>query len=282
MLKIRNLHPSFGAEINGFEWQPKTPADQIDTLLARFESDSVLVLRNMSMTDDEQVKLSKHFGSLEKTKTGTLGTGSDLVILTNLDANGQVVSESHKQWLEGLGNQLWHTDSSFKPVPALASLLSARQIPQQGGQTQFVSTRLAYQTLPPQLEQAIEGKVGVHDYAHSRSKISDTLMTDAERAELPPVRHPLVREHPQTGERGIYIGSHLAAIEGLAPAESQALIEQLMAHATRDEMIYTHTWRAGDLVIWDNRFTLHRGRPYPSAQPRMMVRTTVAGTQPLQ
>lgn len=282
MLSIKKLHPFFGAELTGFDCRPSSSPDATKALLKQFERDSVLVLRDMTMSDAEQITLSEHFGPLERTKTGTLGTGSQLVILTNLDANGRVVSETHKQWLEGLGNQLWHTDSSFKPVPALASLLSARQIPQQGGQTQFVSTRHAYQTLPAPLMRAIENRVGVHDYAHSRSSISDTLMTDAERAELPPVRHPLVREHPQTGERGVYIGSHLAAIEGLAPAESRALIDDLMGHATQDEMIYTHTWRPGDLVIWDNRFALHRGRPYPSEQPRTMIRTTVAGVLPVR
>jgi len=282
MFKIRKLHRDFGVELTGFEWRGDLPSDAVEVLLKHFEQDTILVLRDIAMSDAEQIRLSEHFGPLEKTKTGTLGTGSQLVILTNLDTNGQVVSETHKQWLEGLGNQLWHTDSSFKPVPALASLLSARQIPQQGGQTQFVSTRRAFQTLPAHLMRAIEGKVGVHDYAHSRSLISDTLMTDAERAELPPVRHPLVRRHPQTGERGIYIGSHLAAIEGLEIAESQALIDDLLAHATQTEMIYTHRWRPGDLVIWDNRFALHRGRPYPSEQPRTMVRTTVAGALPVQ
>ena len=263
MLTIKPLHPVFGAEVSGFEWRPKSHAEQINELLKRFERDSVLVLRGMDLTDAEQIKLSKHFGPLEKTKTGTLGTGSELVILTNLDANGQLVPESHKQWLEGLGNQLWHTDSSFKPVPALASLLSARQIPAQGGQTQFVSTRHAYKTLPTDLREAVEEKIGTHDYAYSRSLISDTLMTEAERIELPPVKHPLVRRHPITGERGIYIGSHLASIEGMPADQSRALIDELQAHATRDEAIYTHHWRTGDLVIWDNRFVLHRGETLP-------------------
>ncbi|MFK7963299.1 MAG: TauD/TfdA dioxygenase family protein [Burkholderiaceae bacterium] len=282
MLSIKPLHPVFGAEVTAFVWRPESPVEQISELLALFESHSVLVLRGMTLTDAEQIQLSKHFGPLEKTKTGTLGTGSELVILTNLDANGQLVPETHKQWLEGLGNQLWHTDSSFKPVPALASLLSARQIPAQGGQTQFASTRYAYETLPPGLRNAVKEKVGTHDYAYSRSLISDTLMTEAERIELPPVKHPLVRKHPVTGKRGIYVGSHLASIEDMPLDQSRALIDELQAHATRDEAIYTHHWRTGDLVIWDNRFVLHRGRPYPSEQARTMVRTTVAGALPVE
>lgn len=277
MLTTKPLHAHFGAEIQLFDFDRLAESGYFDQLQRLFESDSVLVMRALHIDDDQQVALSVKFGPLETTKTGTIGTGSKLVILTNLDDTGEVVEPTHHQWLEGLGNQLWHSDSSFKKVPALASLLGARIIPTEGGETQFVSTRVAYSTLPDKLRRQIDGRIGIHDYAYSRHLIDPNLMTDAEKAELPPVRQPLVRVHPETGEKGLYVGSHLAGIVDMQQEQARLLIDDLTAHATQPHFIYTHRWRSGDLVIWDNRFVMHRGRPYPSHQRRTMVRTTVAG-----
>lgn len=277
MLRTKALNPDFGAEVLGFSPDDCADTQAAATLIELFERFSVLVLRGLHLTDQQQLALSRQFGPLEKTKTGTLGTGTELIFLTNLDSTGKLVSQTHRQWLEGLGNQLWHSDSSFKPVPAHASLLSAHLVPPDGGETQFASTRVAYQKLTPEQKAFIQDKTGVHDYAYSRSLISPDLMTDAERAELPPVRHPLVRRHPVSGEKGIYIGSHLARIDGMPDNESRALIDELLVLATSEDATYKHHWREGDLVIWDNRFVLHRGRPYSPDHPRRMVRTTVAG-----
>lgn len=274
------LHPDFGVEIEGLDLD-FCASDEGASAFARvrelFERHSLLLLREQHIDDERQLRFSRRFGPLERTKTGTLGTGSNLVILTNLDTNDEVVPPTDKQWLEGLGNQLWHSDSSFKPVPALASLLHAREIPPEGGETEFVSMRIAWRAMSPALRARVDGRFGIHDYAWSRSLISPTLMTDAERIELPPVRQPLVRVHPDTGEKGLYIGSHLASIEGMDFDEGRALIDELLAIATAPGRSYLHRWRPGDLLIWDNRFTMHRGRPYSPLARRRMVRTTVAG-----
>ncbi|MEZ5738070.1 MAG: TauD/TfdA family dioxygenase [Burkholderiaceae bacterium] len=280
MLTTRPLHSDFGTEVLDFDPARLDEPGYFDALHQLFETRSVLVLRGQRMNDEQQVAFSRRFGPLEKTKTGTVGTGTPLVILTNLDEAGNVIAPSHRQWLEGLGNQLWHSDSSFKPIPALASILSARIIPAHGGETEFVSMRAAWQALPDKLRARVEGRVGVHDYAWSRSLISPDLMTDAEREELPPVRQAMVRVHPQTGEKGLYLGSHLARIEGMNDADGRSLIDELTAFATREGSSYTHRWQAGDIVIWDNRFVMHRGRPYAPTLKRLMVRTTVAGDGP--
>ncbi len=240
MLSTRPLNRDFGAQVLGFTPDDCTDAHTVATLIDLFEHFSVLVLRALYLTEHQQLALSRQFGPLERTKTGTLGTGTELIFLTNLDAAGKLVPQTHRQWQEGLGNQLWHSDSSFKPVPARASLLSAHQIPADGGQTQFASTRVAYRKLSAARQAFLEDKIGIHDYAYSRSLISPDLMTEAERSELPPVRHPLVRRHPDTGEKGIYIGSHLARIEGMTDDESRVLIDGLLAWSTPEDAIYSH------------------------------------------
>jgi alpha-ketoglutarate-dependent 2,4-dichlorophenoxyacetate dioxygenase len=177
-----------------------------------------------------------------------------------------------------LANMLWHSDSSFKAVPSLCSLLSARIIPPEGGATEFASARCAYPSLPEALKQRLEGLVVVHDFAWSRDQVRPGFFTERERAEFPPVRHPLVRVNPVNGRKSLFLGAHASHVEGMPVAEGRALLGTLLDHVTRPEFCYRHEWTEGDLVIWDNRCVLHRATPYDTTRHRrLMQRTTVSG-----
>ena len=173
-------------------------------------------------------------------------------------------------------NQLWHTDSSFKATPALASVLSARTIPEDGGETEFVSTRLAWDRLSDGQREELRDLVVVHSYATSRDQIDPALMTPVERAALPPVRWRLTWRNPANARDALYIASHAGAIEGMEDARSRALLARLIDEATQTPHVYSHRWRAGDVILWDNRATMHRGRPWPGTQARLMVCTTIS------
>ncbi len=243
---------------------------------AAFEEHSVLVFRGQDLTDEAQIAFSRRFGALEVTKVGSEGHGTNLVILKTLDDNGNVVPEDHRLALRNKANQLWHTDSPFKSVPALASVLSSRIIPGRGGETEFVSTRLAFERLDAALQQRLRNAFAWHDYAYSRGKIAPDLASPAERAALPPQCWRLVWRNPVNGREALYLASHTYAIEGMELAEAQKLLGELMAAATAPERSYLHTWHKGDVVMWDNRATMHRGRPWPAQEPRYMVRTTIS------
>jgi alpha-ketoglutarate-dependent 2,4-dichlorophenoxyacetate dioxygenase len=176
---------------------------------------------------------------------------------------------------------MWHSDSSFKRVPALASLLSAREVPAEGGETQYASMRVAYERLPEDERGFLDGKVAVHSFTYSRGLISEGLFELEHAAEVPPVRQALVRANPANGRKAFYVGSHACEILGMSTDAARTLIRRLVAEATRPEMVYTHRWQVGDLVMWDNRCMLHRGRPWDEERyRRVMHRTTVAGDGP--
>ncbi len=213
------------------------------------------------------------------TKVGSQGTGTNLVILSTIDENGKVVPADHRLALRNKANQLWHTDSTFKRVPALASVLSARIIPAQGGETEYVSTRLAWERLDPALRNRLGNSFAWHDYAHSRGKIASDLASPEERAALPPQCWRMAWKNPANGRTALYIASHAYAIEGMAQAAAQKLLAELIDAATAPGLSYVHTWRNGDVVMWDNRATMHRGRPWPAHEARLMVRTTISATE---
>jgi alpha-ketoglutarate-dependent 2,4-dichlorophenoxyacetate dioxygenase len=271
--------PGFGAELRGV-----TLADVVNddaayaAVRAAFEEHSVLVLRGQEVTDDLQLAFSKRFGPPEVTKVGSLGTGSHFVILSTIGPDGKVVPPDHRYALRNKANQLWHTDSSFKRTPALTSVLSARIIPARGGETEYVSTRLAFERLDPALRQKLEDSFAWHDYNHSRSQIAPGLATPEERAALPPVCWRMVWKNPVNGRGALYLASHAYAIEGMEPTAGKALIDQLTAAATVPQASYVHVWQSGDVLMWDNRATMHRGRPWPAHEARLMVRTTVSAT----
>ncbi len=279
-MDIVPLGPGFGAEVRNATLAD-IAADDAAYAAARaaFEEHSVLVFRDQEVTDELQLAFSRRFGPPEVTKVGSQGTGSHFVILSTIGPDGKVVPADHRLSLRSKANQLWHTDSSFKSVPALTSILSARIIPARGGETEYVSTRLAFERLDAGLRERLENSFAWHDYAHSRSQIAPGLATPEERAALPPQCWRMVWKNPSNGRGAIYLASHAYAVEGLEPVTGKKLIDELMEAATAPGVSYLHQWRGGDVVMWDNRATMHRGRPWPAHEPRLMVRTTISATE---
>jgi alpha-ketoglutarate-dependent 2,4-dichlorophenoxyacetate dioxygenase len=274
------LGPGFAAELRGVTLADVASDDAAYAAArAAFEEHSVLVFRDQEVTDDLQLAFSRRFGLPEVTKVGSQGTGSHFVILSTIGPDGKVVPPDHRLSLRNKANQLWHTDSSFKRVPALTSILSARIIPARGGETEYVSTRLAFDRLDMEMRRKLENCFAWHDYAHSRSQIATSLASPEERAALPPQCWRMVWKNPVNGRGAIYLASHAYAVEGMEAAVGKRLIDQLMEAATAPDTSYLHPWRSGDVVLWDNRATMHRGRPWPAHEARLMVRTTISATE---
>ena len=278
-MDIVAIGPRFAAELRGVTLSDIASDDAAYAAArAAFEEHSVLVFRDQNVTDEIQLAFSRRFGPPEVTKVGSQGTGSHFVILSTIGPDGKVVPPDHRLSLRSKANQLWHTDSSFKRVSALTSILSARIIPAHGGETEYVSTRLAFERLDTGLQKRLENSFAWHDYAHSRKQIAPDLASAEERAALPPQCWRMVWKNPVNGRGAIYLASHAYAVEGMEPAAGTKLIDELMAFATAPGTSYMHQWRKGDVVMWDNRATMHRGRPWPSHEARLMIRTTISAT----
>jgi alpha-ketoglutarate-dependent 2,4-dichlorophenoxyacetate dioxygenase len=278
-MDVVQLGPGFAAELRGVTLQDVASDDAAYAAVrAAFEEHSVLVFRGQDVTDEIQLAFSRRFGPPEVTKVGSQGTGSHFVILSTIGPDGKVVPADHRLSLRAKANQLWHTDSSFKRVPALASVLSARIIPARGGETEYVSTRLAFARLGAASRNKLQNSFAWHDYAHSRKQIAPDLASTEERAALPPQCWRMAWTNPVNGRGAIYLASHAYAVEGMEAAAGKKLIDQLMEAATQAGTSYLHQWRGGDVVMWDNRATMHRGRPWPAHEPRLMVRTTISAT----
>jgi len=278
-MEIVPLGPGFAAELRGVTVADIASNDAAYAAArAAFEEHSVLVLRGQEVTDEAQLAFSRRFGPPEVTKVGSLGTGTHFVILSTIGEDGNVVPADHWLALRNKANQLWHTDSSFKSVPALTSVLSARIIPARGGETEYVSTRLAFAQLDVGLRNKLENSFAWHDYAHSRGQIAPDLASPGERAVLPPQCWRLIWKNPVNGRSALYLASHAYAVEGMEPAAGKKLLDELMDAATAPGTSYQHSWRSGDVVMWDNRATMHRGRPWPAHEARHMVRTTISAT----
>ena len=272
--------PGFGVELRGVTLADVVSDDAAYAVTrSAFEEHSVLVLRDQEVSDELQLAFSRRFGPPEVTKVGSQGTGTHFVVLSTIGADGNVVPADHRMQLRNKANQLWHTDSSFKRVPALTSILSARIIPDHGGETEFVSTRLAFERLDPLRQRQLEALFAWHDYAHSRGKIAPDLASSEERAALPPQCWRMVWRNPFNGRGALYLASHAYAVEGMETEAGRRLIDELTEAATAPGSSYLHQWRKGDVVMWDNRATMHRGRPWPSYEPRLMIRTTISATE---
>jgi len=279
-MEVIPLGPGFGVEMRGIALVDVATSDKAyQSVRAAFEQHSVLLFRDQEITDDVQAAFSRAFGPLERVKIGSEGAGTFYSRLHNIAADGSLVPESHRQALTARANQLWHTDSSFKKTPALASVLSARVVPRRGGETELTSTREAWSRLSPAMHSRLRDAVVTHAYAYSRDQIDSELMTAPERAALPPVRWRMTWRNPVNGRIALYIASHAYAVEGLGDAEARALLDGLIAEATRPAFTYQHHWRPGDVLVWDNRATMHRGRPWPYDEPRSMVRTTISAVE---
>lgn len=283
-ITLRRLHPLFVAELRAGELGGPVDDATFGEIRDAFTEHSVLVFPGQSLTDERQLAFSRRFGPLEQTTRSIARNDTvsrEIADLSNVDAAELLIPPHDARMLYHSGNQLWHSDSSFKRVPALASLLSAREVPPEGGETEFASLRAAWAALPAATQRRLEGRVAVHHFAYSRGLIAPGLLTPEQEAELPPVRQALVRIDPVNGRQALYLGSHASYIEGLPVEEGRALLRDLLAFATQPEFVYRHTWRVGDLVMWDNRAVLHRGRPWDTSRyRRVMHRTTVAGDGP--
>ena len=278
-IEFRDLGPGFAAEVVGAGLlDVATDPAAYAAVRAGFEAHSVLLFRNQVITDVVQVACSARFGPLELGKVASRGEGTFFGVISNSDGKGGTVPQDHKESLRARANQLWHTDSSFKRTPALASMLSARTIPPNGGETEFTSMRLAWDRLSPALKAQLGATYAWHAYAYSRGKIAPHLASPAEQASMPPACWRMRWRNPANGRDALYVASHTYAIEGMPDTEARALIDRLVDEATAPGRTFLHRWLPGDVVMWDNRAVLHRGRPWPGNELRHMVRTTIAAT----
>jgi len=278
-LSVTPLTPSFAARIDGADITRPLDDRTWAEIRAAFEEHSVLLFRDQPLDDDTQVAFSRRFGSLEVTRSMNPAAGTPFARQSNLDIKtGEVIPPDDRRMIYQLANMLWHSDSSFKPVPSLCSLLSGRIVPPEGGATEFASTRAAYPALPEPLRRRAESAVAVHDFAWSRDQVRPGFFTAEERAVYPPVRHRIVRANPVNGRRALFLGAHASHVDGLPLEEGRALLRALLDHVTQSRFRYRHDWREGDLVVWDNRCVLHRATPYDTTRyKRLMQRTTVSG-----
>src|SRR5713101_6839932 len=252
-MEIVPLGPGFAAELRDVTLVEIAADDAAyKQTRAAFEAHSVLVFRGQVVTDEAQLAFSRRFGPLEVTKVGSQGTGTNLVILSTIDESGKVVPADHRLALRNKANQLWHTDSTFKRVPALASVLSARVIPARGGETEYVSTRLAWERLEPALRKRLQNSFAWHDYAYSRGKIAPDLASAEERAALPPQCWRMAWKNPANGRTALYLASHAYAIEGMEQTAAQKLLVELMDAANAPGLRYEHAWRTGVVFMCDN------------------------------
>jgi alpha-ketoglutarate-dependent 2,4-dichlorophenoxyacetate dioxygenase len=278
-ITVTPLTSTFAARIDGVDITGPLDAATWQAIRAAFEAHSVLLFRGQPLDDEQQIAFSRRFGDLEITRSMNPAAGTPFARQSNLDIKtGAVIPSDDRRMVYQLANMLWHSDSSFKPVPSLCSLLSGRIVPPEGGATEFASARAAYPSLPEPLRRRAEAAVAVHDFSWSRDQVRPGFYTAEERAVYPPVRHPLVRANPVNGRRSLFLGAHASHVEGLPVDEGRALLRTLLDHVTQPAFVYRHEWRESDLVIWDNRCVLHRATPFDTQRyKRLMQRTTVAG-----
>jgi alpha-ketoglutarate-dependent 2,4-dichlorophenoxyacetate dioxygenase len=287
-IEIRPLHPVFAGEVAGIDCRNPLDRDEVAAIEAGMDRYAVLVFRDQPLTDEQQLAFTRHFGELEsyaapghirRPQEQRLGPG--IADFSNLDKDGNIMSAEDRLWFFKLGDRLWHSDSSFRPVPAKYSLLSGRVLPSWGADTEFADMRAAYDALDARSKAEIEGLVCEHSLIYSRQAIGFTDLTPDEIAAFRPVRQPLVRIHPVTGRRSLFLAAHAGAIVGWTIPEAQMFLRDLTEHATQREFVYRHQWRVGDLVMWDNRQTMHRARRFDRNEVRDVRRTTLAGEAPI-
>jgi alpha-ketoglutarate-dependent 2,4-dichlorophenoxyacetate dioxygenase len=285
-LAFRQIHPVFVAEVSGVDLRKPLTPDEVTALDAAINKYAVLVFRDQDLSDEQQMGFTRNFGPIEDSRGGNITKPQDKRLavgmndVSNLGKDGKPLARESRQWLFNLGNCLWHSDSSFRPIPAKYSLLSARVVNPKGGNTEFADMRAAYDALDDETKQEIDDLVCEHTQMYSRGSLGFLDFTDDEKAMFKPVHQPLVRRHSQTGRKSLYLSSHAGAIVGLPMPEARVLLRDLTEHATQAAFVYVHKWRLHDFVWWDNRQTMHRVRRYDPAQPRDMRRTTVAGEGP--
>ena len=287
-ISIRPLRSAFAGEVSGLDSTKPSDREAVAASEAGMDAYAVLVFRGQHLTDEQQIVFTLNFGELESYKTPghirkredqRLGPG--IADFSNLDRHGKIMSAEDRVWFFKLGDRLWHSDSSFRPAPAKYSLLSGRIIPSWGANTEFADMRAAHDALDERTKSEVADLVCEHSLVYSREAIGFVDLTAEEIAAFAPVRHPLVRRHPSTGRRSLFLSAHAGAIVGWTVPEARLFLRDLTEHATQREFVYSHAWKPGDLVMWDNRATMHRGRRFDHSEVRDVRRTTLAGTPPI-
>jgi alpha-ketoglutarate-dependent 2,4-dichlorophenoxyacetate dioxygenase len=282
-IRTTDLHPGFAAECSYLNLSVPLDAATVAEVQAAIDQYPVLIFRDQHLSDAQLRDFAARFGPLEIGRAAARPGRRRLAIpqigdISNLDENNAVRALDDRRRLDSLGNRLWHTDASYMPVPVVLGMLHAVTLPPPSpfgnGETQFADMRAAYDALPPETQKAIDPLIAEHDVFWSRSQIGFTEFPQGEREQYPPSRQRLVRRHPVTGRRSLYLSAHASHISGWPVADGRLLLADLNAHATQPGFIYSHSWRLGDLVIWDNRWTMHRGRPHDESQPRDLRRAT--------
>ncbi len=281
-MTVRELHPLFAAVASGIDAGQPLDRATAAALWQAIDRYAVLVLPGQDLNDERQMAFAANFGELELPRSGQADVARrlrpEISDISNLDAAGQLRRRDDPRRFDQLGNRLWHTDGSFRRVPAMLSMLYAHRVPgpsaQGGGDTEFADLRAAYDTLPEATKAAIADLVALHDIAWSRAQLGFTELLFGEKNVLPPVPQRLVRTHPGSGRKTLYLAAHAAAIRGWPVPDGRLLLRELIEHATAREFVYRHEWREGDLVIWDNRCTMHRGRHFDESRVRDLRRVT--------
>jgi alpha-ketoglutarate-dependent 2,4-dichlorophenoxyacetate dioxygenase len=285
-VSIRQLHRHFVGEVSGVDLTTPLTAQEAREIEAGMDRYAVLVFHDQDITDEQQLQFASNFGPKENTKGGTVTKKADyrltsgLADVSNLGKDGKPLPRDHRTHLFNLGNCLWHSDSSFRPIPAKFSLLSARVVNPIGGNTEFADMRAAYDALDDAAKAEIEDMICEHSLMYSRGALGFLDYTEEEKQMFKPVLQRLVRTHPVHGRKSLYLSSHAGGIVGMTMPEARVLLRDLNEHATQPEFVYVHKWKLHDLVMWDNRQTVHRVRRYDQSQPRDMRRATVAGDTP--
>jgi alpha-ketoglutarate-dependent 2,4-dichlorophenoxyacetate dioxygenase len=277
-IEIKPVQPLFAGRVTGIDLAGRLSEGEVGQLNAAIDRYAVLVFPGQHLDDDHLLELGRLFGDVEpprKHRVARRLKHAELADVSNLDAGNRLRARDDHRRLDALGNQLWHSDASFRDVPGALSMLFAHVVPPAGGETEFADLRAGYDALPAAMKAKIENLVCEHSIFHSRGQLGHADYTDAERAALPAVAHPLVRVHPGSKRKTLYMGAHASHVVGWPLPEGRLLLRDLTEHATQREFIYRHAWSVGDLVMWDNRCTLHRGRPYDDANhPRDLRRVT--------
>ena len=282
-MELSPIHTEFGTSISGLDVSNAIDDDSWAELLLAMENHSVVLLREQQLNDQLQLALTARIGVPEEEHVSYYSRGEITYLGTigNIDADGNQLKNQHRAVRSGTGNQMWHSDSSFREVPSSFSLLYAHEVPSEGGETEFVSTRAAYSRLDASTQKTLDPLIGIHDYIYSRTQVSEDAVTAGQREFMYPVRQKLVRSNPVTGDKNFFIGSHVRDIVGWEQQQSRPLLDSLLSEATRSQSIYRHQWQPGDLLIWDNRCVLHRGCGYDADKYRRYMRQTrVRGSGP--
>jgi alpha-ketoglutarate-dependent 2,4-dichlorophenoxyacetate dioxygenase len=282
-MEVRQLHPLFAAEVDGMDLSQPLDEATVTAVWEAIDRSSVLVFHNQRLNDEQLRDFARRFGKLEIGRSAAEARKRRLTLpeigdISNLDEEGRLRERNDRRRLDSLGNRIWHTDASYMPVPVVLGMLHAVAVPPAsalgGGETEFADMRAAYDALPEAMKDAVDGLVAEHDVFWSRSQIGFTEFLPGEREKYPPSRQRLVRRHPGSKRKTLYLSAHASHIVGWPVPEGRILLYDLNLHATRPEFVYSHKWQIGDLVIWDNRCTMHRGRPHDNAYPRDLRRAT--------